>query len=230
MGIMKNHLTIGLFLLTGLLCNVAYADQALTDVNLLVEGKALISKSDMARAREAAVKNAQEKAVLQIAEKILADKYSDEKFQAVKSILIGKADQYVKNYRIASEGNNLDEYIVGVNMVVSQGAVREELIQMGVLAGAEKPKRQAVSVHLQGIKKYSDFIQMKSFLQNQSKVVKSVYPCALEFQKAMCELVIVGDVKSLMAELEKEGRYSVEENRQNPNAVSINLRMREDMQ
>ncbi|HLZ19672.1 MAG TPA: MBG domain-containing protein, partial [Smithellaceae bacterium] len=94
----KKYLTIVVLFLTGFLCSFAHAQQTSMDANLLVEGRATILKHDVARARESAVKNAQEKAVLQIAEKILSDKFSDEKFQAVKSILIGKAGQYVKNY------------------------------------------------------------------------------------------------------------------------------------
>ena len=146
----------------------------------------------------------------------------------MKSVLIGKADQYVKNYRIVSEWNTQDEYVVSVNLMIIQGAVREELIHMGIIAGAEKPKGQSVSVNLQGIKKYSDFIRLKSFLQSQTKTVKSVYPCVLESRKAACELVVVGDVKNLVAELEKDGRYEVELNAQNSNTFSINLRQRED--
>ena len=69
---MKKYLTITLFLLTGFICSLAYAEQALTDTNLLVEGRSFILKNDIARAREAAVRNAQEKAVLLAAEKILS--------------------------------------------------------------------------------------------------------------------------------------------------------------
>ncbi len=225
----KKYLTIVVLFLTGFLCSFAHAQQTSMDANLLVEGRATILKNDVARARESAVKNAQEKAVLQIAEKILSDKFSDEKFQAVKSILIGKAGQYVKNYRIASERSSQDEYIVSVDIVVAQAAVREYLMQMGILAGSEKPRSQSVSVNLQGIKKYSDFIRLKSFLQSQNKLVKSFYPCTLESGKAACKLVMIGDIKNLIAEFEKEEKYEVKANVQNPDALVINLRMREEI-
>jgi len=224
----KKYLTLAVLLLTGFLCSFAYAEQTSTDANLLVEGRAAIIKNDVARARGGAVKNAQEKAVLQIAEKILSDKYSDEKFQAVKSILIGKAGRFVKNYRIVSEQRSQDEYIVAVDIVVVQSAVREDLMQMDILAGPAKPRSQSVSVSLQGIKKYSDFIRLKSFLQSQNKLVKSYYPCTLESRRAVCELVIIGDIKSLIAEFEKEQKYEVEANVQNPDAPVIKLQIREE--
>ncbi len=138
----------------------------------------------MARAREEAVKNALEKAIMQAAAKILLDKFEDEKFQAVKSIMIGKADRYIKNYRMISENRQHDEYTANVNVVVALAPVRDDLLQMGVLQDQGEKEGVSVSLSLKGMKKYSDFAHLKTFLQNRPKIVKSVYPCRLEWQQA----------------------------------------------
>ncbi|MCK7477857.1 MAG: flagellar assembly protein T N-terminal domain-containing protein [Candidatus Moduliflexus flocculans] len=93
--------------------------EATTDLTLQVEGRAPVVKNDVALAREEAVKNALEKAIMQAVAKILLDKVEDEKFQAVKSIMIGKADRYIKNYRIISQNRQHDEYTAAVHVVVA---------------------------------------------------------------------------------------------------------------
>jgi hypothetical protein len=222
------HLTIVLLLLTGFLCGEGYADPSSPNWNLLVEGKSTVLKSDIARARETAVKNAQEKAILQAAEKLLLEKYADEKFQAVKSVLIGKTDRYVKNYRIAVEHHFRDEYTVSVDVVLSRTALRDDLVQMGLLENDDQQKGRALTVTLQGIRGYSDFVRWRSFFQSRTKMVKSFYPCDIEFRKATCHLTMIGDAEDLIAELKHEGLYEVEANVKNPDGIVIRLDIREE--
>ncbi len=212
------------------LCDIAGAAQMPADANLQMEGRAVISKNDMAGARQAAVKNAQEKAILEVAAKLLSDRASDEKFQALKSMLIGKTERYVKNYRIISETSHQNEYVASVNIVVVQAAVRDDLIRMGILHDKEKPNDAKVHLSLKGVKKYADFAQLKIFLQSRAKIVKSIYPCSLEWRNARCELVITGGVPTLVAELETTGRYDVETPARTNDADVINLRMKEEAQ
>ena len=88
----------------------------------------------------------------------------------------------------------------------------------------------AVSLSLKGMKKYSDFAHLKTFLQNLPKIVKSAYPCCLEWQRADFNLIIIGSVQSLVAELEKSQRYSLESLKKNKNVVEIHLQVNEEVQ
>ena len=88
----------------------------------------------------------------------------------------------------------------------------------------------SVSLSLRGMKKYSDFAHLKTFLQNHPKIVKSAYPCCLEWQRADFDLIIIGSVQSLVAELEKSGRYSLESLKKNKNVVEIHLQVKEEVQ
>jgi hypothetical protein len=208
----------------------AYAVQATTDLTLQVEGRAPVVQNDEARAREEAVKNALEKAIIQAAAKILSDKFEDEKFQAVKSIMIDKADRYIKNYRIISENRQHDEYTANVHVAVALAPVRDDLLQMDVLQGQKGKEGVSVSLSLKGMKKYSDFAHLKTFLQGRPKIVQSVYPCRLEWQQAHCDLVLAGEVQNLVAELEKSGKYSMKTLKKNQNVVEINLQVKEEAQ
>lgn len=227
---MKKNLTaLCLLLLTGFFYHPVCTAEVWTDLNFQVDGKAAIIKNDIARAREEAVKNALEKAILQTAARLLDDKYEDEKFQAVKSILIGKADQYVKNYRITSEKSEQDEYGASVSVLVAQASVRNDLIAMGLLKPSETVTTASVSVVLKGVKKYVDFTRLRNFLQSRTQIVKSVYPCSLEWQQARCELIVRGDVQTLASDLERSGRYFIEAPRKTQDGHEIQLRMKEEL-
>jgi hypothetical protein len=224
----KNRLLL-LLLLICIFHHPAYAGQATTDLTLQVDGHSPVIKNDVARAREEAVKNALEKAIMQAAVKILLDNYEDEKFQAVKSIMVGNVDRYIKNYRIISENRQHDDYAANVHVVVALAPVRDDLLQMGVLQDQGEKKGFSASLSLKGMKKYSDFNRLKTFLQNHPKIVKSVYPCSLEWQQAHCDLVLVGEGRNLVAELEKSGRYSTEVIKKNQNIDEINLHVKEEV-
>ncbi len=204
----------------------ALAEPILTDLNLQVEGRAEIEQNDIARARTASVQNALENAIMQTAAKILASEYDDEKFQAVKSILIGRADQYVKNYRITSENRQQGEFVTGVTALVAQSLVRRDLIDMGLLQNIEAPVNTAVSLVLREINQHSDFTRLRSFLQSRSKIVKTIYPCAFQWRQVRCDLVIMGDLQELIAELDRSEFYIVEEIGEKPEQTELVLRTR----
>ncbi|MEE9911481.1 MAG: flagellar assembly protein T N-terminal domain-containing protein [Deltaproteobacteria bacterium] len=225
---MRKKLLVILLLLLCVFDQAAYADQRLSDLTLQVEGRAAVVKNDEARAREEAVKNALEKAIMQAAAKILLDKYEDEKFQAVKSIMVGKVDRYINNYRIISESRQRDECAAHVHVVVATALVHDDLLQMGILPDQSEKEGMTVSLALKGMKKYSDFDRMKTFLQSRSKIVKRIYPCRLEWQRADYSLVLNGEVQSLLTELEKTGRYRVESVNRNQKTVEINLQIKEE--
>jgi len=216
-------------LLILLLCifhHSAYANQTTTDLTLQVTGHASVVNNDVARAREEAVKSALEKAIMQAAAKIMLNKFEDEKFQAVKSIMVGNVDRYVKNYRMVLENRQYNEYAVNVHVVVTLAPIRDDLLQMGFLLDQGEKESSSVSLSLKGMKKHSDFDRLKTFLQSRPKIVKSVYPCSLESQQVHCNLVLVGEVQNLVAEIEKSGRYSLEAFKKNQNVVEIVLHVK----
>jgi hypothetical protein len=227
---MGRHLMLIVLLLTSLFYDSVCLGQLLTDINLQVEGNAPVIKNDVARARAEAVKNALEKAMMQAAAKVLSERYDDEKLQAIKSMMIGKVDRYVKNYRMISEMRQHDDYAVNVHVVVALAPVSEDLLQMGVLQDQGAKDSVPVALSLKGVKKYSDFTRIKMFLQNRPKIVKSIYPCRLERQQVHCDLVVVGSVRDLAVELEKTGRYILETPEKNQDIIEINLQIKEEVQ
>lgn len=227
---MGKHLALIFLLMICMIHNPVYAGQTVTELKLQVEGRAPIIKNDLARTREEAVKNALEKAIMQATATILSDKFEDEKFQAMKSIMISQATQYAKNYRITSERIQQGEYIANVNVEIALSPVRDDLVQMGILQDQGKTGKTSVFLSLKGIKKHSDFSHLKTFLQTHPKIVIRAYPCRLEWQQAQFNLVISGDAQNLVVELEKTGRYSLEAIEKNQDVVAINLLVKEEVE
>jgi hypothetical protein len=223
---MAKYLSLLFFIFICISYDSSCAGQVSTDLTLHVEGSAQIIKNDVARAREEAVKNALEKAIMQASAKILLHKYEEEKFQAVKSVMISKVDRYIKNYRITAENRQQDEYIASLSVVVALATVKDDLFQMGILQDQQGKESTSVSLSLKGITKYSDFSHLKTFLQNRPKIVRSIYPCRLEWQQAHCDIIIAGDVQNLAAEFEKTGRYSLEPLKKNQEIIEINLQVK----
>src|SRR5659263_596167 len=100
---MRKCLFISFFVLTLFLSVCVYAQDYSAILSLDVEGSADISQNDVARAREEAIQDAIEKAILEVTARLMSIPVSDDRFQPVKSIIIDEPDKYVNNYKIVAE-------------------------------------------------------------------------------------------------------------------------------
>ena len=226
---MRKFFLLMVFLLVCAAQSSVLADQVATDLALQIEGRAPVIKEDEARARSEAIKNALENAIMEAAYKGLSNKAEDEKLQSLKSIMMGRTDRYIKNYRIISENRQQDQYAAQVHVVVALTPLTDDLIQMGVVPDHRRGEGIPVFLSLKEMKKYSDFVFLKTFLQNRPKIVKAAYPCRLEWQRADFDLVLLGEAGNLVDEIEKSGRYILETVNQSQNGVQITLRVKEEV-
>jgi hypothetical protein len=197
------------------------AQSALLGMN--VEGMALIHKSDVARAREAAVQDALEKAIMQASAKIVSDRIEEEKYHALKSTVIGTLDKYINHYQILAEKKTQEEYFVTLNVVVVLAALKTDFLEMGIIQ-QEGQEMHTVSLYLLGEKTYTDYARLKNFLLSSPKRVKSIYPVRLERRQALFEVQVFGDAAFLVQDLEKTGRYVIDVSRKEQIIKEIFLR------
>ncbi|MGD0022897.1 MAG: hypothetical protein ABSC54_11430 [Smithellaceae bacterium] len=181
-----------------------YAQNDEDILSLYVEGSAKIKQNDVVRARKEAIQDALEKAILKAVSKLLAVPTKDEKFQQAKNIIINEQDKYVQYYKIAEEKRQAQNFIVNANVVLALSSLKDDLHKMGFLQTAEAGKNNIkVSLSVIGLKKYSDYLNLKDFLQNRTKLVKNIYPCNFQWSEAHCEIEMSGDAKSFADELVK---------------------------
>ncbi len=201
---MIKYLLLAILILITFILLPVYAQNDEDVLSLYVEGSAKIKQNDVAGARGEAIQNALEKAILKAVSKLLAVPTNDEKFQQAKNIIISEQDKYVQYYKIAEEKRQAQNFIVNVNVVLALSSLKNDLHKMGFLQTAGSGKNNIkVSLRVIGLKKYLDYLNLKDFLQNRTKLIKNIYPCNFQWSEAHCEIEISGDAQSFADELVK---------------------------
>ena len=190
---------------------MVYAQQDSGVLNINAEGLAQIVQNDLARARENAIKDALEKAILEATARLMSGKSGNEKFQTLKSEIVGASDKYINNYRITAEVIKPQEYQVNVNVNVASSFLKSDLLQMGFLQTSAGANSQQIILTMKKLKKYSDFSQLKHFLQKNTKIVKAIYLLHFEWQQVSFAIDLSGDLQSFIKELTATGKYLPEE-------------------
>jgi len=202
----------------------AIAQTALLGIN--VDGAAPIQNSDVAEAREQAVRNALEKAISQAVDKVLDDQAAQERYQAVRSVVIGSSDKYINHYRLLSENRGAEDYSVSINAVVLMSLLKTDLAGLGVLSG-EGLGVTTVRVFHRNLETYSRYEAFCKYLQSRSRLVKQLRPWRLEWRQAVFEVQVFGDPAALANELAQTGRYRVDVSRKEDRIMEIFLEDKE---
>ena len=219
---MRKFLFISHFVLTLFLSVCVYAQDDSAILSLDVEGIADISRNDVASAREEAIQDAIENAILKAAANLMSVPVDDDRFQPVKSIIIDEPDKYVNTYKIVTEMKSPASYEVNVHVVVNLANLKNDLNKMGFLQVVQTENTSpVVLLDVKGLKKYSDFLRLKEFLQSQTKIVKNIYPCRFEWQQVHFEIEIIGDAQSLADELTQTGRYALDSGKTSKNKIDM---------
>ncbi len=204
---MKKYLLLSIFVLITFISIISIPVCAQDNEDVLsfyVEGRAKIKQDDVAGAREKAIQDALEKAMLSAVSELSAVPIKDKKFQQVKGNIINEQDKYVQYYKITEEKRQSQDFIVNVNVVVALSALKNVLQKMGFLQTAQLGKNNTrVFLSIIGLKKYSDFQHLKEFLHKRTKLVKNIYPCSFKWSEAHFEIEIFGDAHSFADELVK---------------------------
>ena len=221
---MRRYLPALVLVFIFLSCFPVFAQGNAGVLNLEVEGIAAINQNDVASARDDAIQDALQRAILEAVSDLLSLPVKDEKFLPVKSEIIEQQDRYINNYKITAESNRTETYWVAVNVNVELLDLKSDLAKMGFLRTSEQDKTNIIiSLNVQGLKKYSDFLYLKEFLKTRVKMVKNIYPRSFEWQQAHLELEILGTAQALADELAKTGEYLLDTEQINKNQIAISL-------
>jgi len=211
-----------------LYCVPVFAQGDAGVLNLEVEGNAAINQNDIAGARDEAIQDALQRAILEAVSALLPFPVKGEKFLPVKSEIIEQQDRYINNYKIITESKRTETYSVTVNVTVALSDLKGDLAKMGFLQISEQDKiNRIVSLNVKGLKKYSDFSYLKEFLKKRAKIVKNIYPRSFQWQQVYLELEISETAQALADALAKAGRYILDTEQTNKNKIAISLLQRE---
>lgn len=191
-------------------------------VFLDAEGTALIKSENFASARDDAINDALQTAVLQATGRLLAPKVVDEKYNTLKEKIFIKADEYIQNYRIINEKALTGVYSVNVRAAVTLEGIKNDLLKLGFLqAMQKKPQALPVNLTVRGITSYHDYVKLREFIQKSIHGVSGVHQRSLEWGTAVMEVEIQGGAKALIAELAKIKQFPVQSRLSGNNAVEV---------
>ncbi len=224
---MRNRAVI-VFILVVLWCSPVFAQGNAGVLNLEVEGNASVNQNDVAGAREAAIRDALQRAIQDTVSTLLLLPVKDKKFLPVKKGIIDQQDRYVNNYKITAESKRDDTYFVTVNVAVALTDLKNDLAKMGFhQISGESKANIIISLEVKGVKKYSDFSYLKEFLKKRAKIVKNINSRSFEWQQAHLGLEISGTAQALAVELSRTGRYVLDTELIKKNQITISLLPRE---
>jgi len=193
-----------------------------SNVFLSVEGSANVKNENVVKAREEAIQNALEKAILEVGSRLSELSVKDEDFQLIKRIIVQEADKYIAYYTITQEGRQEQEFNVKANVVVASAALKNDLHKMGFLHNRLKDKNNVmVFLAVKGIKSYVAYSKIINILQSRVNLVKNIYPGTFTWQEAEFEIEMAGDTQALKSELEQNAGCILEILSQRPNRVDM---------
>lgn len=143
----------------------AFADEEVKVVE--EEGMAAVTGGDMARARQEAISDALQKAVLKVTLSLV--KGDEGKPKDLPEKFLGRAEGFVRDYRVLLSLPDADLYIVRVMATVFAGGIKEELRRHGLLGEASSsPAALTGTVLITGIHNYSKYRQCREAMAEDS--------------------------------------------------------------
>ena len=217
---MKRYLFVSILFLL-LLSAPGFAQDNFGSLRLDVEGAAAINRNDVAGARDEAIQDALLKAVLQAASKLLFIPVTDRRFEPVANALREQPDKYVNNYKISTEKNQAEVYLVYTSINLALSVLNSDLHRMGFIRATKADKTDIILLDVRGVRKYSDFLYLKEFLKNQVGIVKNINQRSFAWQQVHLELEISGTAQAFADELARTGRYILNTREINKNQIQI---------
>ena len=195
------------------LCSIyAYAQSVETGTaSFQVEGSAKIKRDDLAKARDEAIQNALEKAIIEAVSTLPEMSVNQEDFNLVKNIIIREPHKYVLYYTIAEENRQPENFQIRANVVVGVLALKNDLNKMGFLSRNVTGQNELkILLTVQGIAKYTEYAKIRDFLQSRIKLIRYIYPARFTWQEAQFEVEALADAQVLADELVKNTNCSLQ--------------------
>lgn len=210
---MSNKLLFLIYIPLFFLCSIhVYAQSAETGTaSFQVEGSAKIKRDDLAKARDEAIQNALEKAIIEDALTLPEMSANQEDFKLVKNIIVREPHKYVLYYTINEENRQPEDFQIRASVVVGVLALKNDLNKMGFLSRNITGQNELkILLTVQGIAKYTDYLKIRDFLLSRTKLIRYMYPARFTWQEAQFELEVLADAQLLADELVKDTDCSLQ--------------------
>jgi cardiolipin synthase (CMP-forming) len=168
-----------LFLIAGaILCpSISLGSERGSIVVFETEGIAAVIGFDLARARDAAIQDALQKAVAKAVEKWLTPQRTEQNFTLLKVRIYDRAEEFTQDYRILFEISDPDIYSVTVRATVFSDSIRKELQDSGLIkTTVQNPFVTRMILTVRGIRTYGEFSRLRILLKEKIPGIREVVP------------------------------------------------------
>jgi len=173
------------------------------------EGSATITNNDLPGARNKAINDALKNAVERAVAELVREDKDGKGSRAVRHGIMAGSDQYIHDFKISTERQVENNYVVNVRSTVFIGSLRDDLEALGLLRVKKNVvKLTEMTVTVRGLKSPADIVRVKEILTTKIKGVSVIHPRELAWGTAMLSVDFHGDAGAFSDELTKTGLFS----------------------
>jgi hypothetical protein len=188
-----------------------------------VEGSAQVIGLDLARARNEAVRDALQKAVVEVANSFLDPQDAERKSKLLKEQIYSQAEGFIQDYRLLFETSVVDVYTVAMRVTVFAGGISSELQRLGLIRSTQNNLvSAAMSLTLRGIRSYGDYTRCYGILKERIPGIRGAVPREASWGLARFDVAVEGRIPAKVERLRE--RLTGDIQRQDDRNLEIHLR------
>jgi hypothetical protein len=202
---------------------VSSCEEAMATQVVETEGSAPVIGLGLARARNEAVRDALQKAVVQVANRFLVPQDTERKSQLLKEKIYSQAEGFIQDYRLVSETTAMDVYTVAIRVTVFADGIRNELQGLGLIRPNQLKLASArISLTIRGIRAYGDYARCCGILKDRIPGIKAVVLREASWGLARFDIAADGTVPTVAERLREKLTGKIQ--RQDDRSLEIYLR------
>jgi hypothetical protein len=187
------------------------------------EGIAAVIGSDLARAREGAIQDALQKAVIKATGQWLTPQDAERKYVLLRERIYERADEYTQDFRILFELSDPDIYSVTVRATVFSEKMRNDLQNLGLITPpVNPPSVNTIFLMIRGIRTFGDYVRLRGTLKERIPGVRESVPREASWRSARFDVVAEGTVADFTERLRE--KLGAEIQYQDDRFLELNLR------
>jgi hypothetical protein len=172
---------------------------------LETEGIAVVIGSDLARARDGAIRDALQKAVMGVTGQWLPTQDAERKYEILRERIYDRAEEYTQDFRILFEISDQDIYSVTVRATVFSDRIRKDLQELALInPPAQNPSVTRIFLTIRGILTYSAYVRLRGLLKERIPGIREAVPREASWGLARFDIAAEGTVAAVAERLREK--------------------------
>jgi hypothetical protein len=172
---------------------------------LETEGISLVIGSDLARAREGAIRDALQKAVVGVTRQWLTSQDVERKYEILRERIYDRAEEYTQDFRILFEISDQDIYSVTVRTTIFSDRIRKDLQELALInPPVQNPSVTRIFLTIRGIRTYSAYVRVRGMLKERIPGIREAVPREASWGLARFDIAAEGTVAAVAEQLKEK--------------------------